>query len=222
MGRTRLGEGEHYHIYNRGVEKRLIFSDDKDRWRFLTLLIAFQGNVVFNQMSRLVRLDEHRRFDIKFFKETLKQKNVELVCFCLIPNHFHFILKEIQEGGISKFMQRLADAYTKYFNLRHGRTGHLFGGRFQSVRIDRNEYLNYLSAYIHLNPKKLVRWKGREVGYPWSSFQDFVGENRWGKFLNNSIILEQFKNGKEYGDFVEDAPIKEKLEDDYLLDNVEH
>jgi len=139
-----------------------------------------------------------------------------------MPNHFHFILKETQEGGISKFMQRLADAYTKYFNLRHGRSGHLFGGRFQSVHVDRNEYLNYLSAYIHLNPRELAKWRGKEIEYPWSSFQDFVKENRWGQFLSNPIILEQFENGDEYRNFVEDTPIREKLEEGYLLDCGEH
>ena len=139
-----------------------------------------------------------------------------------MPNHFHFILKETQEGGISKFMQRLADAYTKYFNLRHNRSGHLFGGRFQSVHVDRNEYLNYLSAYIHLNPRELAKWRGKEIEYPWSSFQDFVKENRWGQFLSNPIILEQFENGDEYRNFVEDTPIREKLEEGYLLDCGEH
>ena len=218
----RIGEGEYYHVYNRGVEKRLIFIDDADRWRFITLLMAFQGDVFHSHISRLVPFAKHRRFDIDFFQDTLKDRKIELICFCLMPNHFHFILKETQEGGISKFMQRLADAYTKYFNLRHGRSGHLFGGRFQSVHVDRNEYLNYLSAYIHLNPRELLKWKRREIEYPWSSFQDFVKENRWGQLLNNPIILEQFENGDEYRNFVEDTPIREKLEEGYLLDCGEH
>ena len=221
MGR-RIGEGEYYHIYNRGVEKRSIFIDDTDRWRFITLLIAFQGDIFHSHISRLIPFVKHRRFDIDFFQDTLNDRKIELVCFCLMTNHFHFILKEIEEGGISKFMQRLADAYTKYFNSRHGRTGHLFGGRFQSVHIDKNEYLNYLSAYIHLNPRELSKWRWKEIEYPWSSFQDFVKENRWGQFLNNSIILEQFENGDEYRNFVEDASIKEKLEKGYLLDFGKH
>ena len=218
----RIGEGEYYHVYNRGVEKRLIFIDDADRWRFITLLMAFQGDVFHSHISRLVSFVKHRRFDIDFFQDTLKDRKIELICFCLMPNHFHFILKETREGGISKFMQRLADAYTKYFNLRHGRSGHLFGGRFQSIHIDKNEYLNYLSAYIHLNPRELAKWRGKEIEYPWSSFQDFVKENRWGQLLSNPIILEQFENGDEYRNFVEDTPIREKLEEGYLLDCGEH
>ena len=135
-----------------------------------------------------------------------------------MPNHFHLILKETKEGGISKFMQRLADAYAKYFNSRYDRTGHLFGGRFQSVHVNRNAYLNYLSAYVHLNPKELLKWKRREIDYPWSSFQDFVFENRWGDFLSTEILLGQFKDGKEYKSFVEETPIKEKLDDKHFLD----
>jgi putative transposase len=218
MPRVRFGEREYFHVFNRGVEKRLIFMDDKDRWRFMTLLIVVRGDAVFNQISRLVSAVEHRRFDIAFLKEILKKRHVELVSFCLMPNHFHLILRESRDGGISKFMQRLADAYTKYFNLRHNRSGHLFGGKFQSVHIDRNEYLNYLSAYIHLNPKELRKWHGKEIYYPWSSFQDFSKENRWGPFLNSSVIRDQFKSGVEYQKFVEETPIKERLGNKYLLD----
>ena len=218
MAQTHFEEGEYYHVYNRGVEKRLIFLDDRDRWRFMTLLFVFQGDTIVSQMSRLVRFVEHQMFDIEFFNNILKGKRVELTCFCLMPNHFHLILKETKEGGISKFMQRLADAYAKYFNSRYDRTGHLFGGRFQSVHVNRNAYLNYLSAYVHLNHKELLKWKRREIDYPWSSFQDFVFENRWGDFLSTEILLGQFKDGKEYKSFVEETPIKEKLDDKHFLD----
>lgn len=215
-----FGEGEYFHIYNRGVEKRLIFMDDKDRWRFMTLLFVMQGDCVINQINRVVSLVEHRRFDNEIFEDILAMPYVELVSFCLMPNHFHFILKEMKEGGISKFMQRLLDAYTKYFNIRHERTGHLFGGRFQSVHIDTDEYLNHLSAYIHLNPWGLKEWRGKEIQYPWSSFMDYTGENRWDKFLNPSIVMDKF-SGAEYKSFVEETPIKklrDQLDSAYLID----
>ncbi len=212
MPRARLGEGEYYHIFNRGVEKRLIFLDDKDRWRFMTLLIAFQGDVTINQIGRLVVDVEHRRFDNEIFSEILHKRYVELIAFCLMPNHFHLILLEVKEGGISKFMQRLLDAYTKYFNIRHNRVGHLFSGKFQSVHIDKNEYLNYLSAYLHLNPRELKMWRKKEIKYPWSSFYDFAISNRWGQFLNPSILLDAFDDGEDYRSFVEETPIKEITE----------
>ena len=208
MPRARLAEGEYFHVFNRGVEKRLIFHDDYDRWRFLTLLIVLQGDVVFPQIGRVVKLVKHWMFDGEEFRDIFKRQYVEVVAFCLMPNHFHLILHEIKKGGISKFMQRLLNAYTKYFNTKYNRAGHLFGGKFQSVHIDNNAYLNYLSAYIHLNPRELKGWYRKEIKYHWSSFQDFAVHNRFGKFLNPSIILGQF-NKKEYKIFVEETPIKE-------------
>lgn len=218
MPHAQFSPGEYYHIYNRGVEKRNIFLTNKDRWRFLTLLFALQGKESFSQMNRLTLNVEHRMFDEEISQGILKTQYIELVSFCLMPNHFHLLVGEIEEGGISKFMQRILNAYTKYFNIQYKRTGHLFGGRFQSVHIDREEYLHYLSAYIHLNPRNLPNWKGKEIEYPWSSFQDFVKENRWKNFLNPSLIRNQFKNSREYQLFVEKTPIKES-EYDYLIDS---
>ena len=150
------------------------------------------------------------------------KKYIELVSFCLMPNHFHLILHEISEGGISRYMQRLLNAYAKYFNTRHKRSGHLFSGPFRAIRVDNDEYLDYLSAYIHLNPKELNGWRNREVEYFWSSFQDLVDGNRWAQFLYTDIITDKFKNGKEYYDFVIETPIKEiknELEEELLIDD---
>ena len=221
MPRPTLSEGEIYHIYNRGVEKRMIFVDDHDRWRFITLLLLLQGESDTDKISRLVFLVQHRMLDKDVFKKVLNNRHIELIGFCLMPNHFHLILREIQEGGISKFMQRLLNAYTKYFNIRHRRSGHLFGGRFQAAHVDTNEYFLYLSAYLHLNSRELKGWRGREASYTWSSFQDFVAQNRWGNFLKPEIILEQFDSGKEYKKFVVETPIKtmqNNLDEDLLFD----
>ena len=218
MRKETFTEGEYYHIYNRGVEKRNIFIAEKDYWRFIASLLLFQGKVPVSQISRIVNDVQNLELDKDIFKEVLKSRIVELVCFCLMPNHFHFILKEIKEGGISKFMMRLADSYTKFFNTKYERTGHLFSGVFQSVHIDINKYLLYLSSYIHLNPSELRAWYGREIEYSWSSFQDFTGENRWGDFLNTPIILEQFKSKKEYNRFVKEADIKTELDPFYTIE----
>lgn len=217
MPRAELNEGEIYHIYNRGVEKRLIFMDDSDYWRFLTLMILLQGDAVVDQVGREVFNVKHRMFDKTIFKEVIDNRYTELISFCLMPNHFHMILLELKEGGISKFMQRLLNAYTKYFNAKYGRSGHLFEGRFKSVHVDTDEYLDYLSAYIHLNPRELRGFNGREIKYAWSSFQDFVHENRWGEFLKPNIISEKFKNS-EYEKFVTETPIK--LVDGGLSENL--
>ncbi len=214
MPRARIGEGEYYHIFNRGVDKCITFRDDTDRWRFLTLLILLQGEVYFPQVGRLVSVVKSWSFDKnEDFEEVLMTKSIDLVGFCLMPNHFHLLLRELKEGGISKFMQRLLGAYTKYFNTRYHRSGHLFGGKFQSAHVDEDRYLNYLSAYIHMNPRDIKEWRHREEKYPWSSFQDYVKQNRFGAFLNNTVILDQFNNGMEYQKFVEKSPAK-KLKDE--------
>ena len=213
-----FGAGGYYHIFNRGVEKRSIFMDDRDRWRFITLLVGFQGEAVLNPMKRVVKLVQNQKFDDEMFNEILKSRYVGLIAFCLMPNHFHLILEEIKEGGISKYMQRLANSYTKYFNTRYSRNGHLFGGRFHSKHIDTNNYLKHLSVYLHINPKELKKWQNHETEYPWSSFQDFVYENRWGEFLNSGVILAQFDDSNEYREFVEKMPFR-KLEE---ISDVEH
>ncbi|MEK7098893.1 MAG: transposase [Patescibacteria group bacterium] len=215
----RFVEGEYYHVFNRGVEKRTIFLDDSDRWRFLALLLLLQGEVSFPQINRLIKNVKHSMFDSDIFTEITRHRTVELVAFCLMGNHFHLMLHESTEGGISKYMQRLLNAYTKYFNARHKRSGHLFAGKFKSVHIDRNEYLTYLSAYIHANPRELKQWSEREMEYVWSSFQDFAVNNRWAPFLNTTVVMSQFKNGKEYRRFVEETPVKligEKVGDLFL------
>lgn len=221
MRKESFTENEHYHIYNRGVEKRDIFLDDADRWRFLTLLILMQGQSFIPNISRMVPHVRALKFDKDIFEEILKTRIVEINCFCLMPNHFHLIIHQTKAVGISNFMMRLLDAYTKYFNTKYQRTGHLFESSFKARHIDQNEYINYLSAYIHLNPRALQAWKGKEILYQWSSFQDFANKNRWGVFLKPLIVLSQFKNTKEYKSFVEKSHIKLKegeLPPDLLFD----
>ncbi len=218
MRKTKLVEGEYYHIYNRGVEKRDIFADDSDRWRFMTLLCVLQSEVVIPNINRIISNVKHSMFNNELMRELLSSKTVDLVSFCLMSNHFHCIIRCTKENGLSKYMQRLGNAYTKYFNTRHGRTGHLFGSGFHSIHIDKDEYLNYLSAYIHLNPRELPRWRGKEHIYPWSSYQDYIGTNRWGGFLATSVFLDQFKDATEYKLFLDESDIKNTIDSDYLLD----
>ncbi|MBI2610306.1 transposase [Candidatus Giovannonibacteria bacterium] len=222
MKRGKFGSDQYFHIYNRGVEKRTIFNTDDDRYRFMLLLILMQADVPCPQIGRLLPSVKHQMFDNEIFPQIINKRSVELISFCLMPNHYHLIIRELAENGISKFMQRLSDSYTKYFNIKYDRSGHLFGSKFQAINIDRNEYLNYLSAYIHLNPRELKDYYHKEVRYKWSSFQDFVFENRWGAFLNPSIILDQFDDGNEYKIFVGETPIKEiasEVESQYLIDS---
>ncbi|MBU0999298.1 transposase [Patescibacteria group bacterium] len=216
MNRDNISVNEYYHIYNRGVGKKIILKDDRDRARFLFLILYFQTENNFPQISRIISsYVKHRVFDIK--SDLTTKKFVELTGFALMPNHFHLIVKEIKERGIGKYMQRVLNSYTKYFNARYGVSGHLFEGPYKAVHVESNEQLLHLSAYVHLNSRELNEWRRKEESFPWSSYQDYVKENRWGSLLETGIIIEQFKNRKEYKSFVETSGAKE-IKDELVLD----
>jgi len=135
-----------------------------------------------------------------------------------MPNHIHLILKEEVEGGISRMMQRTLDGFTRYSNIKYKKSGHIFEGPFKAVHVEDNNQLLYLSTYIHKNPKELLKWQKQWEQYPWSSHQDFIGNNRWGLLLSRDIILKQFKNSKEYAKFVKTSVAKETFDDKLLID----
>lgn len=143
-------EGEYYHIYNRGVDKRIIFSSKDDYKRFTLLLHVLNTNENL-KIRDLLRANS--------FNELLAIKNknplVAIGAYCLMPNHFHLLLTPVVKGGISKFMLKLQTSYSMYFNIKNKRSGALFQGAFKSQHLDTDEYLKYVYSYIHLNPAKL-------------------------------------------------------------------
>lgn len=190
-----LAPNEYYHLFNRGNGKQQIFLDDADRARFLFLILHLQSPVSFTNMGYHPSLFLSQ----KTFAPTestlsriVTERYVELNNFCLMGNHFHITMFEKKEGGISKYMHRVLIAYTKYFNERHKRKGHLFEGKFKAVHVTDNTQLLHLSTYIHRNPRELPEWRAKIFECPWSSLPDYVGENRWGPLLCHEIISEQF------------------------------
>ena len=174
--KTPFAIGEWYHCYSRGVDKRIVFDDEQDYRRFLEYLY------LVNTGAPLHRAD----LGIRDLEEILllprKDALVAIGAFCLMPNHFHLVLKEIVEGGITTFMQKLGTAYTMYFNARYERTGNLFVKPFRSRYVDTDRYFQYLINYLHCNPAELYEpgWKMGEVknikaliekliAYPYSS-----------------------------------------------------
>lgn len=184
MRKVPFVEDEYYHIYNRGVDKRPIFEDREDLERFV------QSIKEFNSVEPIGSI-----FENSFNKEKAPDKLVEIVCYCLNPNHFHFILRPIVENGISEFMKRLG-GYTWYFNNRHKRKGALFQGVFKSSHINSNGYLLHVSAYVNLNN----RFKGSPHLLSKSSWDEYLGKVSDG-ICNSDIILGQFKSPKEYEKF---------------------
>src|SRR3989338_7289089 len=212
MKRFNIAPNEFLHVYNRGISKSIIFFNDRDRKRFLFLMMILQIPETMKNIDRMFKdfaLDPETYIK-NFDSHGLKKRQIELVSFCLIPNHFHLLMQEIEEGGISKYMQRLQNAYTKYINTKYERSGHLFQGAYKAVLVESNEQLLHLSSYIHRNPREVKGFKNKELEYFWSSYQDCVLVNRWGEFLAPEIIILQFsgKNSDTYKNFVETSPAK--------------
>ncbi|MDD5731839.1 MAG: transposase [Patescibacteria group bacterium] len=173
-------EGAYHHIYNRGSDKRAIFMDEKDCERFLECLNFYNSP---NQID----LFKIKREDPISPKEgeigsSLNSAFVEIFCYCLMPNHFHLILKELVDGGIARFMHKVGIGYTMYFNKKYDRSGHLFEGKYKHKEIDADFYLTYLTGYIHLNPVMAGLAKLPEH-YKYSSYLDYLGKKKT-DFLN--------------------------------------
>jgi REP element-mobilizing transposase RayT len=193
MANSQFGTGEFYHIYNRGVEKRDVFSSLPDFNRFLKSVVAFNtiepiGSIYENAFSKNIS------------RKKANSQLVNIICYCLNPSHYHFIMQQKSDGGISEFMKRLGGGYTKYFNIKYKRSGVLFQGVFKSKHIDSNEYILRASAYVNLNNR--VHRLGRETSK--SSWQEYIG-NLKQHICNTDIVLKQFNNRKEYRRFAEEA-----------------
>jgi len=203
--------GEYYHLLGRGNYKQNIFLDERDYVRFLFSVLYFQMPGSYKNIGRQVtHFIDHGTFsEERPAKDLVHDRYVEVVNFALMPNHFHLTVRENAEGGISKYMQRALNGFTKYHNAKYEKTGHLFQGPFKAVHIDDNEQLLYLSAYIHRNPRELSRWRGKEHRYAWSSYQDYLYENRWGDLLVPDIVLGQFSGKGEYRRAVEKSGAKD-------------
>jgi len=204
-----FSEGEYYHIYNRGVERRRIFMEENDYRRFHKMLyVANNKNPVVFKTIQGVPLDKIVRGD----------QLVAIGAYCLMPNHFHILLREITEGGTSRFMEKLCTGYSMYFNKKYKRSGFLFEGNFKAEHADTDEYLKYLFAYIHLNPVKLIQsdWKESGIGdadkaraylekYHYSSYVDFLGMTREESLnISREEFPEYFAKPHDFQDFVND------------------
>lgn len=208
MRKTKFVNGEYYHIFNRGVDKRVIFPEMPDIARF------FQGMVEFNSIEPIGSIFENSFRKNKLGNLVSKQdKLIDYICYCLNPNHYHFILEQLVDNGIEKFMHRLNLGYTKYLNQKYDRSGSLFQGTFKAIHINSNEYLLHLSAYVNLNNR--VHNIGNSIFD--SSLDEYLRDRNG--VCKKDIITNQFENMSEYKNFAEDSLklIKERKEMEKLL-----
>ena len=187
MASNTCATGEWYHCYNRGTDKRVVFEDTADYERFLTLLYVSNG-------IRPIRISDQRTHNLHAFleDESLDRGTplVEIGAYALMPNHPHLVLKQMVDGGIARFMQKIFTGYTMYFNLKNGRTGALFAGTYKSRHVSDDRYLKQVISYVLLNPAELFarEWKKGVVNislierkllaYRYSSLPDFFESKR--------------------------------------------
>ena len=192
-------KGEFYHIYTHAIEGRNLFNSEDDYKRFIIAMFCANGSLP------MPRIDKNSYpnlvWEIRDGKPDVGQPLVDIVAFCLMPTHIHLILGERGEGNISVFMHKLQVSFSKYYNIKYERRGHLFERSFNSKHLENNDYLLNISCYVHGNPGKMNTWTGLEHNYPWSSYQDFIRDNRWGKLLKKDIVLSQFNSPNEYCEF---------------------
>ncbi|MEX1027146.1 MAG: transposase [Candidatus Paceibacterota bacterium] len=210
-----LAINEFYHVYQRGINKQPIFELDEDKTRFLLPILASQSlKRIANPSLLSLRYIKTRSFGFTqpIADDIATNRVVSLVSFCVMPNHFHIILQQLEDGGISQYMKRVLNSYAKYFNTKYDRSGHLFEKEFQAQHISSNTQLLHTSAYIHRNPRELKGWAGNESRYEWSSFPDYTSLNRWGPLLDQATLLDQFKDSTDYVSFVNTSPAKNGFE----------
>lgn len=214
--------GDLLHVYNRGNRGTEIFYNEGDKWRFLKILRYFNNDILLSnplrEIEKLIQSGECHRFE--WPKSLPPQKPlVEILAYCLMPNHFHLFLKEIIKGGVSKFMKKLGDGFTNYINLKYTETGKVFQGSYKGKLVKEERQLQYLDAYIQVfNPFELYSGgiekalkefnKAFEfaMNYPFCSLGESFEKRNLG-ILERKGLVGIFPNLKVYKEFVFDALI---------------
>ena len=207
-----LVNDQFYHVYNRGADRRTIFQDNHDYSRFVTDMLYLNDSDPLSNLHRLAdKSVRPRGTNNKDFRNRL----VDIIAWCLMPNHFHFVLRQRQEGGISKFLQKLSAGYTKYFNLKHERSGVLLQGAFKAKHIQNDAYLTHVVRYVHINPIALVfpDWEIRGIQnwtealkfldtYNWSSHLDYQGKPNFTDVLQKEFLPSYPELNERYVEFL--------------------
>lgn len=189
-----FARGYFYHVYNRGSEKRSIFESRRDYQRFLKTLKYYQLEGPKPKFSHfpsplVKKLDESKKI-------------VEIVAYCLMPNHFHLLLTPIKDGSITEFVSKVSNSYTRYYNTKYDRVGPLLQGEFKAVIMESGEQVVHVSRYIHLNPVVSGLVKSLDQ-YEWSSYGEYVDKNPTA-ICSKTEVLQGFKNPQDYRQFISD------------------
>jgi putative transposase len=200
--RITFAPDEYYHIYSRGTDRRSIFLDEKDYQRFCASLYIHNNQEQFH-FTPFLEPQGRSLSDVFDVERPLPLCNLGV--YCLMPNHFHLLVRADKEGGVSAFMKKLLTGYSMYFNVKNEREGTLFSGRFKAEHVTSDEYLHYLYVYIHLNPIKLIEplWKEKGIqnferaklflkNYHYSSYIDYLSTGRREEKILNKITFPDY------------------------------
>lgn len=197
-----------YHIYNRGVERRALFTNRREYSRAFNTFAYYQYAKLPLKYSKYITLERADRTE--FFKAIALANNklVEILAYALMPNHFHFLLKQVVDNGISSFVSRFTNSYTKYYNIRNDRVGPLVQGVFKASYVENDDLLVHVSRYIHINHVvgSIITIDDLEK-YPWSSFHEYLNKYSVDATItvcNTDPVLNLFASREDYRNFVRD------------------
>lgn len=204
MRKAQLVNHEYYHIYNRGVDKREIFSDDRDYKRFLLSMLLMndeKDGLMIRWRNFLASRPNSSANEFLRLNLSERKELVEIIAYCCNPNHYHFILRQLRDRGIERFMQKIATGYTMYFNEKYHRTGALFQGRFKSSHIKSEGSLSRYSIYVSCNSEvhKICPAKN----YPWCSFLHHIGKSR-DDLVKDKEFRREFRNSGELEEYAKE------------------
>lgn len=210
-----------YHVYNRAIGGQELFCDKSDFSRFCELINYYRFKKPQLRFSFFKRLEIEKRKEYLDSLMKNEERLVEIYSFCLVPNHFHLVLKEAEEKGILTFMSNLQNSYARYFNTKRNRKGSLFQEMFKAIRVESDEQFIHLCRYVHLNPysNMFLNKMNDLFSYQWSSFLDYILESNRFLFLNKEFLCSFFLNIDRLRSFtLNNADYQKRLKEiEYLL-----
>ncbi|KKQ17919.1 MAG: hypothetical protein US31_C0013G0002 [Berkelbacteria bacterium GW2011_GWA1_36_9] len=220
MRKDPLVNEQYYHIINRSIAKYIIFNDDQDYLRIIELFDLCRFTEFLYKYSDYLELADQYRTHFVDRLKTTSPKLVEIVAYCIMPTHIHLILKQNKENGISKYMAKVFNSYTRYFNVRHQRKGPLWEGKFKNILVGNDDQMLHLTRYIHLNPTSASLVKKPE-DWEFSSYYEYINNPKNSAICDFKTIIDL--NPKQYKNFVHDridyqkqlSLIKKLLLDEY-------
>lgn len=198
-----LVTNHYYHVFNRGVARQPTFTMKRDYEQALLSFNYYRFRRLSMRLSYFKLLSRERQQELLGEYERHAERLIEVVAYCLMPNHFHLLLRQVQDGGISTYLGNATNSYTRYFNTRHDRVGPLFQGAFKAVLIESDEQLIHVSRYIHLNPfvSALIPLK-QVLTYPWSSIRSYLDIPS--PMVSTQLVKQHFQSAEGYERFVLD------------------